>query len=75
MATTYINRTAGTPTSQKKCTISFWLKMAKVTADMHIFDTYTDASNRSHIQLDTADKCDIRFRVGNLVQDLFQYQL
>lgn len=65
MATTYINRTAGTPTSQKKCTISFWLKMAKVTADMHIFDTYTDASNRSHIQLDTADKCDIRFRVGN----------
>ena len=39
MATTYINRTAGTPTSQKKCTISFWLKMAKVTADMHIFDT------------------------------------
>ena len=65
MASTYINRTAGTPTSQKKCTISFWLKMAKVTADMHIFDTYTDASNRSHIQLDSADKCDIRFRVSN----------
>ena len=65
MASTYINRTAGTPTSQKKCTISFWFKMSKVTADMHIFDTYTDASNRSHIQLDTADKCDIRFRVSN----------
>jgi len=65
MATTRIHRTAGTPTSQKKATVSFWAKMGNITANEHIFDTYTDSSNRSHIQFDDVDKIDVRFRVGN----------
>ena len=60
MATTRIYRTAGTPTSQKKGTVSFWVKMGTITANEHIFDTYTDANNRSHIQFDDVDKIDVR---------------
>ena len=64
MASTRIYRTAGTPTSQKKATVSFWVKMGNLTANEHIFDTYTDANNRSHIQFDDVDKIDVRFKVS-----------
>jgi len=64
MASTRIYRTAGTPTSQKKATVSFWVKMGNLTANEHIFDTYTDSNNRSHIQFDDVDKIDVRFKVS-----------
>ena len=68
MANTYLSRTAGTPTSQKKATVSFWTKMGAITSNAHIFDTYTDDNNRSHIQFDDVDKIDVRFKVsGSLI--------
>lgn len=66
MASAYLQRTAGTPTSEKKFTVSFWIKRCATGVDEHLFDTYNDASNRTQISFTSgADVLDCRFRVGN----------
>ena len=44
MASTKLSRTAGTPTSSKKFTISFWVKRSNIgsAGNGHIFDIYVD---------------------------------
>ena len=50
MATTYLSRTTGAPTSAKKFTISGWFKLAFTdTSDHQFFQTYHDSNNREHM--------------------------
>jgi len=66
MANTYINRTAGTPTSSKKFTISYWVKRSSIgsAGAGHIFDTYVDSTNRSQIHFDDTNVIDFRLAVS-----------
>jgi len=50
MANTYLQRTTSTPTSDKKGTISFWIKRSKLSSDQHMANIYVDASNRFMIK-------------------------
>ena len=67
MASTKLSRTAGTPTSSKKFTISYWVKRSNLGsaggAAGHIFDTYVDGTNRSQIGFDD-DFIDFRLQVS-----------
>ena len=51
MASTYLTRTQGTGTSTKIATFSVWLKKAEngSSYEPHIFDSFTDSSNRFSI--------------------------
>jgi len=66
MASTKLSRTAGTPTSSKKFTISFWVKRSNIgsAGNGHIFDTYVDSSNRSQIHFDDDNVIDFRLAVS-----------
>ena len=66
MASTYINRTAGTPTSNKTFTISYWVKRSNIgsAGNGHIFDTFVDSSNRSQIHFDDDNVIDFRLAVS-----------
>ena len=65
MATTRIHRTAGTPTSSKKFTISFWCKKSKLGADQFIFSTFNDANNRMQISFNDSDQLDFICKVSS----------
>jgi hypothetical protein len=56
MASTRIYRTSGTPTSTKKFTVSFWMKKSGLGEDQFVFNTTTDASNRSQVEFNTDDQ-------------------
>ena len=57
MASTYLTRTAGTPTLNTKYTISFWVKRHKLTySECFLFDAREDGSNRFKISFQSADK-------------------
>ena len=64
MASTRIYRTAGTPTSSKKFTISFWCKKSGQTTDQFIFSSFTDANNRFQIQFNSDDQLDFICKVS-----------
>ncbi len=66
MATTKLSRTAGTPTSSKKFTISYWVKRSNIgsAGNGHIFDTFVDTSNRSQIHFDDDNVIDFRLAVS-----------
>ena len=64
MASTRIYRTAGTPTSTKKFTISFWCKKTTEGTDQFIFSSFTDANNRFQIQFNTDDQLDFICKVS-----------
>jgi len=66
MASTKLSRTAGTPTSSKKFTISFWVKRNNIgsAGNGHIFDTYVDSTNRSQIHFDDDNVIDFRLAVS-----------
>ena len=66
MASTKIYRSAGTPTSSKKFTISFWVKRSNIgsAGNGHIFDTYTNSTNRSQIHFDDDNVIDFRLQVS-----------
>ena len=56
MASTYLSRTTGTPTSAKKFTISGWFKLAFTdTSDHQFFQTYHDGNNREHMYFSSND--------------------
>tara|TARA_X000001036_G_C20627536_1_gene785789 strand:- start:173 stop:1543 length:1371 start_codon:yes stop_codon:yes gene_type:complete len=53
MATTYLSRTSGAPTSAKKFTLSGWFKLNySGTNTMQFFQTFHDISNREHLYFD-----------------------
>jgi len=57
MASTYLTRTAGTPTLNSKYTFSFWVKRHKLTySECFIFDAREDGSNRFKLSFQSADK-------------------
>ena len=66
MASTKLSRTAGTPTSNKKFTISYWVKRSNIgsAGNGHIFDTYVDSTNRSQIHFDDDNVIDFRLQVS-----------
>ena len=65
MASTRIYRTAGTPTSNKKFTISFWCKKSAAgTNDQFIVSSFNDANNRFQIQFNTDDQLDLICKVS-----------
>ena len=66
MATTKLSRTAGTPTSSKKFTISYWVKRSNIgsAGNGHIFDTYVNSTNRSQIHFDDDNVIDFRLQVS-----------
>ena len=45
MASTYLTRTAGTPTSSKKFTISAWIKLSSIGTEHHIFGAFDDTKH------------------------------
>jgi len=55
MASTYLQRTTSTPTSDKKGTISFWIKRNKLSSDQHMANIYVDGSNRFMIKFQSDD--------------------
>ena len=60
MASTKLQRTAGTPTLNTKYTISVWCKRAKITGyDAFILDGYADANNRFKLAFQSADKIEL----------------
>ena len=64
MASTRIYRTSGTPTSTKKFTLSFWLKKSGQGADQFVFNTTTDANNRSQVEFNTDDEINFICKVS-----------
>ena len=53
MASTYLSRTTGVPTSAKKFTMSGWFKLSYAgTNTMQFLQTYHDVSNREHLYFD-----------------------
>jgi len=66
MASTKLSRTAGTPTSNKTFTISYWVKRSNIgsAGNGHIFDTFVDSSNRSQIHFDDDNVIDFRLAVS-----------
>jgi len=57
MASTYLSRTTGTPTSADIGTISFWLKRSAIDQNNHyIISNYTDGSNYGYIRFKSGDQ-------------------
>ena len=57
MASTYLTRTAGTPTLNTKYTLSFWVKRHKLTySECFLFDAREDGNNRFKLSFQSADK-------------------
>ena len=68
MATTYLTRTFGTPTSDKKFTLSLWLKRSNVTTDNSFFSTYTDVNNRADIRFNASEQLSFYEAIGGVTQ-------
>ena len=64
MASTYIYRASGTPTSTRKFTFSFWVKKSGQGADQFIVSSFTDANNRLHCAFDSNDRFDFIAKVS-----------
>jgi len=62
MASTYIQRTVGTPTNAQKYTYSFWVKRCELSdgsKECFLLDGYADASNRAKIAFQSGDQLEI----------------
>ena len=57
MATTYLQRSTGTPTSQTKFTVSAWVKRSGLHSsnNMDMLCIYSDSSNRMHLRFQGDD--------------------
>ena len=64
MASTYLSRVSGTPTSTRKFTISFWVKKCGQGADQFLVSSFTDASNRMQVQFNSNDRLDCLCKVS-----------
>jgi len=61
MASTYLNRTFGTATNRKKCTLSVWLKRSNFNnSTYHFFvSSYNSSSDRLGFYFNTGDTLDV----------------
>ncbi|BAQ91392.1 spry domain protein [uncultured Mediterranean phage uvMED] len=64
MASSYLSRASGTPTSTRKFTISFWFKKCRQGADSFLVSSFTDASNRMQVNLNSDDTIDFVCKVS-----------
>lgn len=56
MANSYLNRTQGSATNQKKGTFSFWIKRSKLGANQRILTNYNDSNNLSYLRFNSSDQ-------------------
>ena len=56
MANTYLKRSLGTATSNKKGTWSFWVKKSSIGAGMLVGNEVSNDNNRGYIQFNSSDK-------------------
>jgi len=62
MATSYLQRTVGTPTNAQKYTYSFWVKRCELSdgvKEAFLLDGYADGSNRAKIAFQSGDQLEI----------------
>jgi hypothetical protein len=74
MASTYLQRTVGTPTNAQKYTYSFWIKRCKLsggTTELFLLDGYADSSNRAKIAFNSNEV----FEIWNSNAGSFTFQL
>jgi len=74
MASTYLQRTVGTPTNAQKYTYSFWIKRCELTdgsKEAFLLDGYADASNRAKIAFNSNNL----FEIWNSNAGSFTFQL
>jgi len=55
MASTYLSRAGGTPTSTRKFTISFWVKKCKIGGDEFLVSTFSDSNNRMNVDFNSSN--------------------
>ena len=60
MASTYLTRTLGTPTSQRIFTISAWIKRGELTAHNYIIGQ--NSTNESYFRINSSDQLDFQDR-------------
>tara|TARA_R100000005_G_scaffold45851_1_gene21846 strand:+ start:20 stop:1345 length:1326 start_codon:yes stop_codon:yes gene_type:complete len=56
MANSYLNRTQGSATNQKKGTFSFWIKRSKLGSNQRIVTNYNDVNNLSYLRFNSSDQ-------------------
>jgi len=62
MATSYLQRTVGTPTNAQKYTYSFWVKRCELSdgvKEAFLLDGYADGSNRAKIAFQSTEQLEI----------------
>ena len=64
MADSKLSRTAGTPSSNRKFTISLWVKKLGLEADQMLVSTFTDANNRTQLAFNDSDQLDLIGKVS-----------
>ena len=64
MADSKLSRTAGTPSSNRKFTISLWVKKLGLGADQFLVSTFTDANNRTQLAFNDSDQLDLIGKVS-----------
>jgi len=55
MASTYLSRAGGTPTSTRKFTISFWVKKSNIGGDEFLVSTFSDSNNRMNVDFNSSN--------------------
>ena len=56
MANSYLNRTQGSATNQKKGTFSFWIKRGDLGTNQRIVTNYNDSNNLAYLRFNTSDQ-------------------
>ena len=56
MANSYLNRTQGSATNQKKGTFSFWIKRSKLGSNQRIVTNYNDSNNLGYLRFNSSDQ-------------------
>ena len=56
MANSYLNRTQGSATNQKKGTFSFWIKRSKLGSNQRIVTNYNDSNNLAYLRFNSSDQ-------------------
>jgi len=56
MASTYLTRTQGSATNQKKGTFSFWIKRTAIGSNQRIVTNYNDSNNYGYLRFNSSDQ-------------------
>ena len=65
MASSYLDRTLGTPTNQYKYTISAWVKRCSLGSDQTIFGVGDDGQNNAMLKFTSDDQIQIYDHISN----------